>query len=246
MPAGGTLTIRVENHDLDPEGAARHPGARPGRYVRVAVSDTGTGMTPEVQARIFDPFFTTKPFGQGTGLGLATAQGIVKSHGGFVGVDSEPGKGTRFSVYLPAAERPAHGTNATARPVDHEGDGRLILVVDDEEAVRTVARAALEGAGYRVATADGGVAAVDCLARNRGEVAAVVLDMMMPVLDGPAVIARLRAIDPAVPVLAVSGLRPTGRDADALTVERVAFLPKPYSDEDLLNAVAAVVGPAVR
>ncbi len=107
MPAGGALTIRVENRTLDPERAARHPGARPGRYVHVAVSDTGTGMTPEVQARIFDPFFTTKPFGEGTGLGLATAQGIVKSHGGFVGVYSEPGRGTRFSVFLPAAGRPA-------------------------------------------------------------------------------------------------------------------------------------------
>ncbi len=244
MPAGGTLSVRAENHTLDPQAAALYPGARPGRYVHVSVTDTGTGMTPEVQARIFDPFFTTKPFGQGTGLGLATAQGIVKSHEGFFGVYSRPGKGTRFSVCLPAAEQAAGRPPTPAPPADHRGGGRLVLVVDDEAAVRVVARAALEGAGYRVATADGGAAAVEWFARHHGVVAAVVLDMMMPGLDGPAVIARLRAADPAVPVLAVSGLRPTGRDADALTAERVAFLPKPYSDDDLLTAVAAVVRPA--
>jgi PAS domain S-box-containing protein len=244
MPAGGTLTIRVENHELDPERAARHPGARPGRYVCVSVSDTGTGMTPEVQARIFDPFFTTKPFGQGTGLGLATAQGIVKSHGGFIGVDSEPENGTQFSVYLPAADRGPATPADPAAAADHHGGGRLVLVVDDEPAVRVVARAALEAAGYRVATADGGQAAVEWHARHHPEVAAVVLDMMMPGLAGPAVIARLRATDPAARVLAVSGLRPAGRDADLLTAERVAFLPKPYSDDDLVAAVATLLRPA--
>jgi two-component system, cell cycle sensor histidine kinase and response regulator CckA len=159
MPEGGALDVTVENKRLNVDAAALFPGAKSGPYVVLAVADTGTGMSPEVQEKMFDPFFTTKPFGQGTGLGLSTTLGIVRSHHGFLNVYSEPGRGTRLSVYLPAADR-------AATPVERaEGDGptgsgELILVVDDEAAILTAAHAVLEAGGYRVMTAGSGDEAV--------------------------------------------------------------------------------------
>jgi two-component system cell cycle sensor histidine kinase/response regulator CckA len=243
MPAGGTISVRVTNQAVDDRWAAQNPGARPGRYVVVSVTDTGGGMTREVQERIFDPFFTTKPFGQGTGLGLATVRGIVKAHGGFVTVYSEPGKGSRFSVYLPAADQAAPPAATSGAPDPHRGRGELILVVDDEPHVLTVARAVLEGACYRVVTADGGAAALVAFRHHRGEVAAAVLDMMMPGMDGLELLARLRAADPGVRVVAASGLRPTGPDAETLAAAGAVFVPKPYSDDELLAALAGLLHP---
>src|SRR5581483_8091558 len=159
-------------------------GARPGPHVMIAVTDTGTGIPPEVIDKIFYPFFTTKEQGKGTGLGLSTVLGIVRSHGGFLNVYSEPGKGSRFAVYLPALER----NSATPVPEDRtdlpRGQGELILVIDDEEPILLMARATLETYGYRTMTASRGAEGIE-LYRKSGDVRAVVLDMMMPGLDGP-------------------------------------------------------------
>jgi PAS domain S-box-containing protein len=239
MPDGGALDVTVGNKRLNGEAAALCPGAKPGRYVVLAVADTGIGITPEVQEQMFDPFFTTKPFGLGTGLGLSTTLGIVRSHHGFVNVYSEPGRGTRMSVYLPAADQSPmsakHGTNEAV-----PGRGELILVVDDEAAILLAARMVLEAGGYQVVSA-GGDEAVAVFQQNADRVAAVVLDMMMPVKDGPAVMAELRAIRPDLVILAASGLRPSGRIAEAIAGGVAGFLQKPFTDEELLQAVSNAI-----
>jgi signal transduction histidine kinase len=150
MPDGGTLTLKLENHEFDESFARMTPGAKPGRYVCLSVTDTGEGIAPEHLDKIFDPFFTTKELGKGTGLGLSTVLGIVQSHGGFIEVRSQPGRGTQFKVYLPASEtveaQPA-GQGDQSLP---QGGGELVLVVDDESSVRQVTRKLLERNGYRV------------------------------------------------------------------------------------------------
>ena len=235
MPAGGEIRLSAENFPVDAMYAARYPGAKPGRYVLLTVADTGTGIPPEVQERMFDPFFTTKPLGQGTGLGLAAVQGIVKAHGGFVTVYSQVGRGAKFLVHLPAAgvaaQPAAEAEAATLLP----GQGRSVLVVDDEPAVRLMARATLEDAGYRVPDAADGEAAL--AAYRVGEVATVVLDMMMPGLNTPTVIRLLRQLDPSARILAVSGLHPTGPAAAVLKEFAIPFLGKPYIDDAIPAAL---------
>lgn len=243
MPGGGTITITIGNVTLDSRRAGLQPGANPGRYVVLTVTDTGHGIRPEVQQRIFDPFFTTKPFGQGTGLGLATTLGIVKGHGGFIGVYSEPGKGARFQVHLPAAitaDAEESVPTGVATPVGH---GELILVADDESQLRTVTAAVLTSAGYRVVTATNGDEAVEVYRRQAGEVAAAVLDMMMPGTGGVAALRRIREISPNPRVVVVSGLRPTAAEAVFLSECGAEFLLKPYSDDDLLAAIRSVMAP---
>jgi signal transduction histidine kinase len=149
MPEGGTLTITAENINLDENFARINVEARTGRYVLLTVKDTGCGMTPEILTRIFDPFFTTKELGKGTGLGLATALSIVKSHEGFINVYSEIGKGTNFTVYLPAAESFSAAPEKTPALPYPKGDGELILIVDDEENIRQITSGTLEKFGYR-------------------------------------------------------------------------------------------------
>ncbi len=243
MPDGGTLTIEAAFLLLDGTAEQLHPDAQPGPYVVLKVSDTGSGMTADVLDRIFDPFFTTKEVGKGTGLGLATVQGIVKSHGGFVNVYSEHGHGSTFSVYLPAAvttEAPAHApTAATGK----SGSGQTVLLVDDEAFVLQMTSLVLEGSGYRVITARDGAAAIAALARHRDEISVVLLDMMMPGLDGLQTIDQLRRIDPDVIVVACSGLRTSQRETEVLERGAKAFLPKPYSEEELLQTLSQVLKP---
>src|SRR2546422_6496534 len=180
-------------------------GAKAGPYVVIRVSDTGTGMPPGVIDKIFDPFFTTKEVGKGTGLGLSTVLGIVKSHGGFVNVYSEVGKGTRFSVYLPAAETVQGAEPAQVEAVP-TGQGELVLVVDDEATIREITKATLEAHGYRIVTAADGAEALALYAQHRDQIRLVLTDMMMPVMDGPATIRALRNLDPQIPIIAASGL----------------------------------------
>lgn len=242
MPQGGELTIRAENVTLDENYARMHLEAKPGRFVVVTVVDTGVGMPPDVQARIFEPFFTTKEIGKGTGLGLSTALTIVRSHHGFMNVYSEPRKGTQFAIYLPALES-TRAEAAQKRRVDlPEGHGELLLVVDDEEAIRQITKGMLETFNYKVITAADGTEAVALYAQRREEIAAVITDMMMPFMDGPATIRALRRLNPRVKIIAASGLGAHDKIAEANALGVELFLPKPYTAEKLLKALAQVLG----
>ena len=238
MPDGGKITIATSNELLD-EGAARmHLDARPGRYACISVADTGSGMAAEIMEKIFDPFFTTKERGKGTGLGLSTVLSIVKSHGGFVSVRSEVGEGTEFKVFLPATGPPA------AEPVDvaerklPRGHGELVMVVDDEAAIREITKSALESYGYRVLTAADGIEAIAVFAQHRDDVQVLLIDIMMPYLDGLSTIQAIRKMKPGVRVIVSSGLKTDVGDADE--PGGPLMLPKPYTTDQLLRALAGL------
>jgi PAS domain S-box-containing protein len=240
MPDGGRLTVSAENVTLDGAFADANIDARPGPYVLLRVSDSGAGIPPEILDRIFEPFFTTKDVSKGTGLGLSTSLAIVKSHGGFIRVDSAPGQGASFRIYLPAqvAAEPEPVRAPAAEEALPRGQGELILVVDDEAPVRVVTRRMLETFGYRVALAGDGAEAVALYAELKDSIAAVITDMMMPVMDGPATIQALRKMRADVRIIAASGLHGRGSDAHASSIASVRhFLPKPYTAGELLSAL---------
>jgi PAS domain S-box-containing protein len=241
MPAGGTLTIEAENTVIDETYAEMMLSASPGRYARISIADTGAGIAPEHLNQIFDPFFTTKEIGQGTGLGLATVTGIVKSHDGFVNVYSELGKGSRFTLYLPSFDAATLQQAQEAKPGLPSGSGELILIVDDEQAIREITKATLEAFNYRTLTANDGAQAVALFARHSGEVKAVLTDMMMPVMDGAALTVALRSLDPQVKIIASSGHYAEGKLAEATNAGVNAFLPKPYTADKLLKTLAEVI-----
>ncbi len=242
MPGGGRLEMSASNVTIDEQYAIMNRGVTPGRYVVVQVVDNGHGMPREIIDRIFEPFFTTKGVGQGTGLGLSTVQGIVRSHGGFVNVYSEPGKGSTFKVYLPAltdgmqAETAGATTNELAR-----GNGELVLVVDDETSILDITAQTLQTFGYRVVTAEDGAHAVGVYATRRDEIAVVITDMMMPVMDGPALIAAIRRINPTVRIIAASGLNANANVARAANAGVKHFLAKPYSADAMLGLIKKVL-----
>jgi len=244
MPSGGTLTLSAENLVLDAHFAALHPEAHPGAYVVLQVEDTGTGIPPEIIDKIFDPFFTTKDFGKGTGLGLSASLAIVKSHGGFLRVYSEPGNGTTFKAYLPARTGTSPGT-ATDRVVDlPRGNGELILVVDDESLVRQVTQQTLEAFGYRVILAADGAEALALFATRGAEIAVVLTDMMMPIMDGPATIQVLRKLAPRLPIIAASGLAANDYLTKFANLGVPHFLSKPFTAETLLKVLKQILGKA--
>lgn len=244
MPQGGTLTLAAENVILDEAFAAVIPDAKPGDYVCVSVSDTGTGIPHEHLERIFDPFFTTKELGRGTGLGLATVLGIVRGHHGFLRVDSHPGRGSTFEFYLPASpEAQGHGTAFLAAPPPR-GQNELILVVDDEPAVRRVAQHTLERHGYRVLTAAEGGAGLALFTQHRAEVRAVVTDLMMPGLNGPDLARRLRQLDHRLPILGMTGLTERAATSGLESLGLAALLPKPFPGVKLLAALHAALAAA--
>ncbi|HSM82119.1 MAG TPA: PAS domain S-box protein [Nodosilinea sp.] len=241
MPDGGTLTIAAERVTVDAALALAHLDASEGDYVRLTVADTGTGIDPGVRDRIFDPFFTTKGPGQGTGLGLATVLGIVKASGGFVRVLSEVGQGTQMQVYLPAAASDgATSAAALALPdAPPRGQGELLLVVEDDAAVQQSVRSLLLNYNYSTLMASDGFEALDCYAQHQATLRLVVLDMMMPGMDGITLIQRLRVIQPHIGIIATSGL-PT-YEANALAAGASAFLLKPYDLSDLLKTIARLL-----
>ncbi|HBE83715.1 MAG TPA: PAS domain S-box protein [Pyrinomonadaceae bacterium] len=241
MPSGGSLTLSAMNVTIDENYSRMNIDAEPGRYVLVTVNDTGGGMTNDVQKRIFDPFFTTKEIGKGTGLGLSTAITIVKSHGGFINVYSEPQKGTQFSVYFPADPTSDMGANDETVPVMPSGKGEMILLVDDEENIRQVTQAALESSGYVVATANDGTEAISIFAQRHDEIAVILTDMAMPFMDGIAMIRAARKIDPNVRVIAMSGLISADQAAELTELNVKMRLPKPFTAEELLNAVSDIL-----
>ncbi|MBS1809812.1 MAG: PAS domain S-box protein [Acidobacteria bacterium] len=241
MLDGGRLYIEASNKVLDETYAQMIPDAKPGRYVGLTISDNGTGIPPAFLGRIFDPFFTTKEKGKGTGLGLSTVQGIVKGHGGFINVYSEMGKGTQFRIHLPALEagliEKVHIVNPDLPP----GKGELILVVDDELAIREVTKATLEAFNYTVLTASDGTEALALYAQHGDKIKVVLTDMMMPYLDGPATIRALQKFNPNVKIIASSGLADNGKAVEATDLGVRLFLPKPYTADKLLKLLAEIL-----
>jgi two-component system, cell cycle sensor histidine kinase and response regulator CckA len=238
MPDGGSLTLTLENIFIDKQYAAMEVQTKVGRYVVVNVVDSGTGIPAAILDKIFDPFFTTKEVGKGTGLGLSTVMAIVKSHDGFVNVYSEQGKGTTFKVYLPAIDI------ATETKKQHSGrlgavrgKGELILVIDDEISILNITSQTLEAFGYRVLTAIDGVDALTAYIQNKNEIALVLTDMSMPVMDGATLIRALMKLNPAVKIIAASGLNVVGEVVKKPECAVKYSLAKPYTADTLLKTV---------
>jgi PAS domain S-box-containing protein len=240
MPEGGTLTLAVENLHLAAGDERLSRDVAAGPFVRLRVLDTGAGMSPEVQAHIFDPFFTTKGPGKGTGLGLSSVQAIVEGHGGLLHFQSAPGAGTEFQIYLPAALDTAG--RGRAKPWEEPpplGNGELILLVDDEAAIRSILAQTLQTCGYRVVSASDGPQAVALCARNPTSFELLITDMDMPMMSGAATIQAVRTLAPRIKVIMTSG---TSSATTMTNLEGQAFLPKPYSAGDVLRLVHDVLG----
>jgi two-component system cell cycle sensor histidine kinase/response regulator CckA len=210
------------------------------------VTDTGTGIPPEIIDKIFEPFFTTKEIGKGTGLGLSTVISIIKSHGGFLDLQSTVGKGTSFNVYLPAAEAAVPLASASVPPEALQGKGETVMVVDDEPAVVELTQTILAHHGYKVVTAMHGADALALFAQCKEKVKVVIMDMMMPVMDGPTAIKALRKEQPGLQFIAISGLMQSDKLKEQLGGDSVVFIPKPFPTEKLLLALReAIVGKVV-
>lgn len=237
MPDGGTLTITAENRIIDKTYARMHLEAEEGGYFVVTVADTGTGIPPELLERIFDPFFTTKEIGKGTGLGLSTVLGIVKNHGGFVEVSSQMGKGTKFQVFLPRGEGTA--TETITKTELLKGNGELILVVDDEKVVQQTTQETLADYNYKTLAAKDGIEALTLYVQHEQEISAVLLDIIMPNMDGLIAIRTLRTLNPKVKIIATSGL--SSNEQKATTIGANKFLSKPYTATDLVTTLSEVI-----
>lgn len=241
MPAGGKFTIETRNADLD-EAQSREWGVKATRdCVLLKVSDTGHGMTRDVQMHIFEPFFTTKGLAGGTGLGLATVFGIVKMHGGHVACESEVGKGTTFFIYFPAAEASEEEGEEVQEVTAVEGGTETILVVDDEPLIAGLVKKILEDAGYRVVVASSGKEAVEIYARLRSEIALVILDLIMPEMGGRQCLERLLKINPQIRALIASGFSVKGEQRAFLDKEAKGMVSKPFNIRDLLRSVRHVL-----
>jgi CheY-like chemotaxis protein len=244
MPQGGKLVLSAANITFDETYARMHLEAKPGPYVLLSVSDTGCGISPQHLDRIFDPFFTTKERGKGTGMGLATVHGIVKSHGGFVEVTSQLGKGTTFEVYLPATPAAKMARAEEEKAPLPAGKGELILLAEDESAIREGTQEALEAYGYQVMAAADGAEALSFYAQHRGEIHVVLIDLVMPIMDGLTMIRVLQRMDPSVKVIATSGMD-QGQSATEVGRGCVkAFLQKPFTAEKLLRTLREILDQA--
>ena len=237
MPDGGILRLNAINLDVDASYASMLPAATAGPHVLLEVSDNGTGIEPEIVERIFDPFFTTKGLGQGTGLGLSTVHGIIKSHGGVIKVDTDAGKGTTFQVYLPAQPKRDAEDAPAASPEIPEGHGELILIVDDEASIRVAARTALEAFGYEVVLAADGTEALAVYAMNSHRIALVLTDLMMPLMDGMNLLHALRRMAPELPFIASTGLGEKAKEDELKAMKIACVLHKPYGAATLLRTI---------
>jgi CheY-like chemotaxis protein len=217
--------------------ARLNPGVEPGPFAVVRVRDTGTGIAPGHIEHIFDPFFTTKELGQGTGLGLSTALGIVKSHGGFIQLETGPGAGTQFSVFLPRTDAKDADTRPAAEPDVPAGKGECILVVDDEAGVRRVLRQALELSTYRVIEAEDGAVGLTRYRAHQAEVRLIITDVMMPTMDAVGFVRAVRDLEPRLPIISISGVDRTVKLDDLKALGVSEFLRKPFAIEVLLEAV---------
>lgn len=235
MQGNGLLHISAENLVVDETYARLNLDAKAGKYIAITVSDSGVGIPAELLDRIFEPFFTTKEVGKGTGLGLSTALGIIKSHRGFIRVFSTMGEGTQFKIFLPAVMAVDQLEVSASRGLVSQQE--LILVVDDEEPIREVNKASLEAYNYRVLTAADGVEAIALYAKHQSDIQVVIVDMMMPAMDGLTTIRTLQKINPHVKVIAVSGLLYNYESMPVSHLNIQSFLSKPYTIEELIKAV---------
>ncbi len=241
MPTGGQLTLETANIDIDAAYASQHLGMIVGRHVMIAVADTGVGMDAQTQARVFEPFFTTKGLGQGTGLGLSTVFGIVKQSGGYVSVQSTPGKGTIFHVYLPRTDEPLDILRHIAEPVSLTGT-ETILVVEDEDQVRAVAIGILERKGYRVMAASDAAEALALASAYDGPIHLLLTDVVMPHMSGPELAKRIASARPDMKLLCMSGYTDDAVVRHGVLDSTIAFLQKPLTPESLTRRVREVLG----
>ncbi|MEO8276552.1 MAG: response regulator [Thermoanaerobaculia bacterium] len=237
MPRGGSLTVTIEDAFVDDTYAAMNPDSVAGAYVKISVADSGSGISAENRTKVFEPFFTTKGIGEGTGLGLSTTLAIVRSHRGFINLYSEVGKGTCVTVYLPSSHQLATAADAEVSDTPPRGHGETVLVVDDEESVRYAATRTLEEFGYRVLVAVHGADAVSVYARHKAEIAIVLTDMAMPVMDGAALVVALMAMNPSIRIIASSGLASEASLAKAMAAGVKHFVAKPYTAKTILTVL---------
>ena len=241
MPQGGTLEMHAENVVLTDDDVHVHLNAHPGQYVLMSVRDTGIGIPPDVMDKIFDPFFTTKEVGKGTGLGLSTALGIIEGHKGFISVSSDWGKGSEFKVFIPAFGDVPVESGHDAPAELPRGHGEHILIVDDESPIREILRDSLEMQGYSVFEAKDGMEAAVVFEKHRAEIQLVVTDMMMPTMDGAAVIRLLRRMSPGIRIIVVSGMAEEQQLSEGLKKNIQGFLQKPFRAERLLRTIDEVL-----
>ena len=240
MPYGGTLTFRTSNAILDEAYCSDHIGVKPGRYVLLTVSDTGVGMEPETVAHIFEPFFTTKGVTQGTGLGLATVYGIVKRHDGHIICSSEPGNGTTFKIYFPVNET-RNDSNPAIDDLAIPGGTETILVVEDDDVIRELCEATLNSFGYEVVVAGNGKEALEIYEREGNRISLIVLDLIMPEMDGNQCLAEILRVNPEARVLIASGHSVNGQAEELLETGAKGFLGKPYDMRQFLTTVREVI-----
>ena len=241
MPNGGTLSMTGENVFVDENYAHLHIDAKPGPYSVITITDSGTGIPRELQEKIFEPFFTTKGIGKGTGLGLSTVYSIVKNYGGFINLYSEVGKGTRFKIYLPSVQSKESKEAEEQIALLPSGDDELILVIDDETSIREIAKITLETFNYRVLVANDGAEAIAIYGERKNEIKAVILDMNMPVMDGPLTVRALRKVNPAVRIIGTSGLAEEENLTGLKVFDVQFFLQKPFTAEKLLTTLHDVL-----
>jgi len=241
MPNGGSLTLAAENFTADEHYAAMAPDAKVGPYVVLRVSDSGAGMTRATIDKIFDPFFTTKEVGKGTGLGLSTTLGIVKSHGGFISVYSEIGKGTTFKLFLPAAMTDANLQPSQISVVPIQGNGELILVVDDEPNILGITKMIFEKHNYRIVSASDGLAALALFAQQMESIGGLLTDIAMPYMDGVALVRALRKMKSDLPIIASTGQGERSRVNELQSLNVHNFLSKPYDADKLLTTIQAAL-----
>jgi CheY-like chemotaxis protein len=235
MPRGGKITLAADNVELGAQEAGEIPQGRSGPFVMLLVSDTGTGIPPEVLPKIFDAFFTTKGPGKGTGLGLSTIMRIVRNHSGFISVKTEVGQGSTFEIYLPRAEK-APAAQPPVEVAAKPGHGELLLLVDDDHSVREMVGPALTEQGYRILTAANGAEALALAGQCAGEIRLVITDVAMPIMDGFELMEKLHSRMPRLPVVVMSGTLEPGQDR--LPVFAAGFLAKPFRLEQLLGVIA--------
>lgn len=241
MPAGGTVRLETANKQLDELYCWEHPGAKPGRYIMLSVSDSGIGMDKETITHIFEPFFTTKELGKGTGLGLATVYGIVKQSDGYIAVTSSPGEGTSFQIYLPRVDEPVASTPAMVSLEPHRRGSETVLLAEDSEALRKLAKSLLEGHGFRVLAASSGEDALERARQHSAPIHLLLTDVVMPGINGRVLAERLQSSRPTTKILYMSGYTDSFIAGHGVLDQKTNLLYKPFTEEQLVERVRRVL-----